>query len=421
MILSIVQSERKFLRKQVLFSGFISLMITGLCFSPNFPFNRNIFLLTLLLSLMYFAFYLFFDVVSKYRDIVIVLMSDIALVFMGIIVHLSGGIVSPFVFIYFCIVLSESAYESAKTLSIGIAVFSYLAVITGEYFGFLEVSNLFAEKIYSSGLITGVIAFSVVSSIVVTGYITKLLTFKLKLDLQNESKEKESLFKKFLELTSYSQLGMITHKLTHDLRGLFFVLSSYFEMQTGNNEEDMKDRKIMMENLDRMNYMINQVAKYGKPTIEWKEKINPSEFIKNMIGVVSFFEAAKEIKFTCRFPKNTDFYIWASKYELQNAYFNIFKNAVESIERNSEKKEIKVVIQKNEKYVKIKVLDTGKGVSEEALSYLFEKPFTTKSGGTGVGMLIIKSIIDHHGGTIEIRNRKKIGVVVTAEFPLFEE
>ena len=421
MILSMVQSERNFLRKQVLFSGFIALMITVLCFFPNFPFDKNIFLLTLFLSLMYFAFYLFYDAVSKYRDIIIVLMSDIALVFIGIIVHLSGGIVSPFVFIYFCIVLSESAYESAKTLSIGIAVISYSVVIAGEYFGFLKVSNLFAEKIYSSGLITGVIVVAVVSSLVVTGYVTKLLTFKLKLDLRKEHEEKESLFKRFLELTAYSQIGMLTHKLTHDLRGLFFVLSSYFEMQVDNNEKDREDKKIMVENLDRMHYMINQVTKYGKPSVEWKEKINPAEFMENMINIVSFFEPAKEIKFTCRFPSNSDFYIWASKYELQNAYFNIFKNAIESIEKNSEKKEIKVVVQKNEKYVKIKVLDTGKGISEEVLSYLFEKPFTTKSGGTGVGMLIIKSIIDHHGGTIEIKNRKKIGAIVTVELPLVEE
>ena len=102
-------------------------------------------------------------------------------------------------------------------------------------------------------------------------------------------------------------------------------------MQSEGNEEEKEDKKVVMENLQRMKYMINQVAKYGKPVTEEKEKINPVIFMGNMLAIIKLFEGAKTIVFKTKFSNDSEFYILASKQELQNAFFNIFKNAVEAL------------------------------------------------------------------------------------------
>ena len=413
--------ERNFLKKMSLFSAIISLFMTAFYFYPDFPFDRKIHLITFCTFALYLTFYLIFESISKYLNGVIVFTSFIGLVFVGAMVHYSGGIVSPFIFLFFCIVLSETAYGIKKTLTMITAVVIYLFIIGGEYFGLLGVSNAFAEKIYSSGLITLLLVCLTVPFIIVVGYINKVLAVRLKLELEKEHEEKEAALKKYLELNSYSQIGFLSHRIAHDLRGMFFVLSSYFEMQPEKNEEEEKDKKVIVEHLQRMKYMISQITKYGKPSITEEEKINPVEFIKNMLVIVKLFEGAKTITFKTKFPDNRDFYVFGSKQEFQNAYFNIFKNAIEAMSEIEGEKTIEINILKSEKAVKIVISDNGIGIDEKMLPKLFIDPMTSKKDGTGIGLFIIKRIFDQIGGSIKIERRKNNGTMVITQIPLYSE
>ena len=59
-------------------------------------------------------------------------------------------------------------------------------------------------------------------------------------------------------------------------------------------------------------------------------------------------------------------------------------------------------------------------VAPEALPRLFEPYFTTKSSGTGLGLLIARRIVEEHGGSIEARNREGGGLVVEVRLPLVQ-
>jgi len=72
---------------------------------------------------------------------------------------------------------------------------------------------------------------------------------------------------------------------------------------------------------------------------------------------------------------------------------------------------------RGERHVTIKVRDSGQGIPEEILPHLFEPYFSTKSGGTGLGLGLARRAVEEHGGTIDIRSRSGQGTVVVLTLP----
>jgi signal transduction histidine kinase len=72
-------------------------------------------------------------------------------------------------------------------------------------------------------------------------------------------------------------------------------------------------------------------------------------------------------------------------------------------------------------FVEIDVLDTGPGIPPELTARVFEPFFTTKATGTGLGLAVVKSIVDSHGGEIDLRSRPGSGTTVTVVLPIDRE
>ena len=65
----------------------------------------------------------------------------------------------------------------------------------------------------------------------------------------------------------------------------------------------------------------------------------------------------------------------------------------------------------------IAITDTGVGIPPHLLEHIFEPFYTTKSNGTGLGMMITNKIIREHGGAIEIRSQENVGTEMLIRFP----
>jgi len=85
--------------------------------------------------------------------------------------------------------------------------------------------------------------------------------------------------------------------------------------------------------------------------------------------------------------------------------------AIDALDKIKRKPEIKIIVSKMEKEVKIRVIDNGIGINESDLSRIFEPFFTTKpvGKGTGLGLSICRGIIEKHRGKIEISAQRQGG------------
>jgi PAS domain S-box-containing protein len=88
--------------------------------------------------------------------------------------------------------------------------------------------------------------------------------------------------------------------------------------------------------------------------------------------------------------------------KLMQVILNVLKNSVEAIDMEADEKHIYITLQANAGVIELKVRDNGKGFSPETGAHLFERGFTTKSNGTGLGLYNCRSIIESHAGAFDI-------------------
>jgi len=100
--------------------------------------------------------------------------------------------------------------------------------------------------------------------------------------------------------------------------------------------------------------------------------------------------------------------------QMKQAFYNVIKNSVEAMHRHGT---LRIRTDVDDTHVIIRFVDTGGGMSAEHLSRVFEPYFTTKSSGTGLGLLIVRRIVREHGGELSIESSEGEGLTLTIRLP----
>jgi two-component system, sporulation sensor kinase E len=101
--------------------------------------------------------------------------------------------------------------------------------------------------------------------------------------------------------------------------------------------------------------------------------------------------------------------------QLKQAFYNLIRNSLQSMNAGGI---LRIRTDVDDAHVRISFRDNGGGISAEAMSKIFNPFFTTKSTGTGLGLLIVRRIVRDHGGEIEIDSNEGVGTTVTILLPL---
>lgn len=101
--------------------------------------------------------------------------------------------------------------------------------------------------------------------------------------------------------------------------------------------------------------------------------------------------------------------------QLKQAFYNVIKNAFQAMKSGGI---LRVRTDKDEQWVSITFSDSGGGISPENMSKIFDPYFTTKAGGSGLGLLIVRRIVREHGGEIDLASDLGKGLTITIRLPL---
>jgi PAS domain S-box-containing protein len=103
--------------------------------------------------------------------------------------------------------------------------------------------------------------------------------------------------------------------------------------------------------------------------------------------------------------------------QIKQAFYNIIRNAFQAMPQAGL---LRIRTDADDQWVSISFADTGGGISAENMSKIFEPYFTTKAGGTGLGLLIVRRIVREHGGEIDLASDEGKGLTFTIRLPLHD-
>src|SRR5438552_2412212 len=100
--------------------------------------------------------------------------------------------------------------------------------------------------------------------------------------------------------------------------------------------------------------------------------------------------------------------------QMKQAFYNVIKNSFEAMKARGI---LRIRTDMDESHVLVRFTDTGGGISAENLSRVFEPYFTTKTSGTGLGLLIVRRIVREHGGELSIESSEGKGLTLAIRLP----
>jgi two-component system sensor histidine kinase HydH len=199
------------------------------------------------------------------------------------------------------------------------------------------------------------------------------------------------------------------------IKGLALLLKGKFE--TGSRER--KTTGLLIQEVERMNRTVSELLSFARPASLDLQEVPLADFLDENIRLITSDAQSADIAIQLEIAEDLKT-VLADRDRLNQVFINLLLNALQSMEKGG-KLLVKAANGDSTDTVIIQVRDTGCGIARENMSQLFYPYFTTKPGGTGIGLAISQKIINDHRGSIKIDSIPGLGTTVTVELPAYVE
>lgn len=178
-------------------------------------------------------------------------------------------------------------------------------------------------------------------------------------------------------------------------------------------EQIQRTSNTLIEQIDALSDMASSFSTFAKLPENHPAPLDLAELVGN---VVHLYDNVENITFNYDYEASANHTYNGDKTNLNSAVGNLVKNAVQAI-GNKPNGKIDVTLKSSENAFVISVKDNGKGIKEEDKNKIFLPNFTTKTGGSGVGLSLTYNIVQAAGGTISFESQEGEGAKFIIELP----
>lgn len=182
-------------------------------------------------------------------------------------------------------------------------------------------------------------------------------------------------------------------------------------------EQIKRTSNTLIEQIDALSDIAASFSRYAKLPENHPQPLDLAELLQNLVNL---YDNQENIQFQLEYDPQADHTYEGDKTNLNSAIGNIIKNATQAIGSKPEGL-VLVSLKVTETHFIISVKDNGKGIKEEDKERIFLPNFTTKSGGSGVGLSLAYNIVLSVGGTITFESEEGRGAEFVVSLPKVNE
>lgn len=292
------------------------------------------------------------------------------------------------------------AADSAKRVLIA-GIISLCAMIL-----YLSTYSLFYETLNRDYwiIVINVLSIHVTGTVVIIMLIEKII--------YNEKVREMYLDSERLNISSE-----LSASISHELRNPLTVTSGFLQLLSKSpsiNEEEKEYIDYSLQELNRAEKIISDFLSLAKPQAEnmvysnLKEEV---EYVNNIMGPYANFHKVK-----LKYHFNNSLFLKYDKNQIQQSLVNLYKNGIESMKENGGT--LTVIVKEQKKKIVIQIKDTGVGMTKEEITQVGKPYYSTKTEGTGLGMMVVYNTINKLGGKIKVESEKEKGTTFTITIPV---
>ena len=222
------------------------------------------------------------------------------------------------------------------------------------------------------------------------------------------------------KLASLGRLAAgIAHEINNPLTGVL-TYSSLLLRHHADNDEIKNDLEVIVRETKRCREIVKGILNFARQVPSKRANISINDIVNQTLEILENELNLKNVTVNKQLTKDLPT-IQVDVNQIQQVLINLFQNAADAIGRKEG--EIKIFTDaatiEDKKYVCLKVIDTGCGISQQDLSTIFDPFYTTKGQqGTGLGLAVVWGIIEKHGGKIDVESGQGKGTTFTIHLPV---
>jgi len=188
------------------------------------------------------------------------------------------------------------------------------------------------------------------------------------------------------------------------------------KMAAGDRQPLEEHLSTARQEIQRLDSILKQFLQAIRPSALRRERLQLGELCRDVLRLLEPELSARGIRVVLDFSPDLPM-LELDPVQMHQVFHNVLRNAAQAI-RNDADGCITVSMNSNDYEVHVLIEDNGTGISPEQMGTMFEPYRSTKEGGTGLGLLIVRRIIREHGGEMEIESREGSGTRVSLFLPL---